>query len=83
MTKIDQHLAARIAEARKRSGTRVEDAAKALELSTMDYNHLELGNTRVDARSLAILARLYDRPIRWFYDGLPGQSVFDKTATGK
>jgi transcriptional regulator with XRE-family HTH domain len=82
MNKIDRHLAARISEARKRSGIRLEDAAKVLELSTIDYNHLELGNTRVDARSLAILAKLYDQPIRWFYAGLPGQSVFDKSVSG-
>jgi len=82
MNRIDQHLAARIAEARKRSGTRLEDVADALELSTTAYTHLELGNARVDARTLAILARLYNQPIRWFYAGLPGQSVFDKSASG-
>lgn len=83
MSRIDQHLAARIAEARKRSGIRLEQAAETLELSTIAYTHVELGNTRVDARTLAILAKLYDQPIRWFYSGLPGQSVFDKSASGK
>jgi len=83
MNKIDQHLGLRISEARQESAIRESDAAAALELSIEEYSRLEKGEVRVDARSLAILARLLKRPIGWFYSGLPGQSVFDKSASGR
>ena len=78
--KIDKHLGMRIAQARSSSSISLDAVAAALELSVADYDALERGERRVSAFALAILSRQFDRPISWFYEGLPGQSVFRRDA---
>ena len=38
---------------------------------------METGAVRVTSLLLARAARVLDFPLSWFFDGLPGQEVFD------
>lgn len=80
---IDQHIGKRLTEAREASGTSIEDAASALEISADGYSAMENGKTRINALSLAKLSRLFGYSISWFYLGLPGQTVFEDTKSSK
>lgn len=80
MRTIDKHLGMRIAQARSDSGISPDAVAAALELSVADYGALERGEQRVSAFVLANLSRLFGRSISWYYEGLPGQSVFNRDA---
>ena len=77
---IDQHLGARLAEARRSSGISLIAAAAAANMSGPEYTAIETGKTRIPAFVLARLSRLFGRPVSWFYQGLPGQAVFDKAS---
>lgn len=83
MANIDQHLGARLAAARQSSGLSESEAAAAIETSGPEYAAMERGEVRIRAIFLARLGRLFDQPISWFYEGLPGQTVFEKSAGTK
>ena len=78
MESIDQHLGARLAEARQSRGLSEAAAASAIKASGDEYAAIERGEVRIRAIFLARLGRLFDQPISWFYQGLPGQAVFEK-----
>ncbi|MEM9570352.1 MAG: helix-turn-helix transcriptional regulator [Pseudomonadota bacterium] len=80
MRTIDKHLGMRIAQARSDSGVSLDEVAAALEVSVAEYAALERGEQRVSAFVLANISRLFGRSISWFYEGLPGQSVFKRGA---
>lgn len=80
MRTIDKHLGMRIAQARSDSGVSPDAVAAALEVSVADYDALERGEQRVSAFVLANVSRLFGRSISWFYEGLPGQAVFNRGA---
>ena len=76
--KIDKHLGARIGVAREESGVERLDLAAAMGVSDHDLSAIEFGQVRIRASLLARAAVRLNRPIRWFYEGLPGQAVFDR-----
>ena len=78
MQGIDQHLGRRIADARQRSGLSAEQLAEGLGIKTDLLHKYETGEVRIPALCVARCARLLDRPLKWFFDGLPGQYVFDQ-----
>lgn len=78
---IDQHLGARLAEARRSSGISLDAAAAAISKSGSEYTAIECGEIRIPAIALARLARLFGKPVSWFYQGLPGQGVFNKATS--
>ena len=45
---------------------------------------METGDLRVSALRLARISRNLDKPLSWFFEGLPGQEVFeDKKARAR
>lgn len=79
---IDAHLGKRIAQARQDAGTLAHAVAEQLDLPVSTYHGIERGERRVSALDLARISRLFGLPIGWFYQGLPGQSAFDRSAKG-
>lgn len=75
---IDQHLSARIAEARKNLGLSISDVAHSIDLSVQALTEIESGKVRISAFSIAQLSRALSVSPRWFYFGLPGQDAFDR-----
>lgn len=80
---IDQHLGARLAEARRLCGLDKAEVASAIGKSGPEYAAIERGELRIRAIYLARLGRLFGQPVSWFYQGLPGQAVFDKASRAK
>ena len=76
--RIDKHLGARIANARTEQQIGLADLAAVLDITDQEFLALEQGLVRIRAGELARLACHLDRSISWFYDGLPGQAVFDR-----
>lgn len=81
--RIDKHLGARVADARRSSGVSQALAAEAIEKSVQEYTLLENGEVRIRAVDLARMSRLFERPVSWFYQGLPGQAVFENAVSSK
>lgn len=75
---IDQHLSAKIVEARENLGLSISDVAGAIGLSAMALTEIESGKVRISAFSIAQLSRALNVSPRWFYFGLPGQDAFDQ-----
>ena len=76
--KIDKHLGARITLAREENGLELDHLALAMGVSSQEMSEIEDGLVRVRASILARSAVNLNRSIGWFYDGLPGQAVFDR-----
>lgn len=75
---IDQHLGLRIAEARHKSGISRSETALKIDITEHLLTAFETGRVRIPALYLSRIARLLNRPLSWFYGGLPGQSAFDQ-----
>lgn len=67
ITEIDVYVAKRLLAARKGSGLSQSDAAHAVGLSFQQVQKYELGKNRISSGKLAVLARLYSKPIAWFF----------------
>lgn len=76
--KIDKHLGARITLAREENGIELVELASAMGVSSRELAEIEDGRIRVRASILARSAVNLNRSIGWFYDGLPGQALFDR-----
>lgn len=76
--RIDKHLASRIKSLRQETGLSPADMAAEMSLSELDYVAIENGKVRIGALDMARIAQTLRRPVRWFYEGLPGQAVFDR-----
>ena len=76
-SEIDRHLGRRISEAREQRGQSQDQLAKSIDVETDQLNSVESGEARVASLLLARVARALDLPLSWFFDGLPGQEVFD------
>ena len=74
---IDQHLGQRIAEARHMAGINCHQLATGLGISVDRLTRFETGQDHIPALCVALCARLLNQPLKWFFDGLPGQYVFD------
>lgn len=76
--KIDKHLGARISMAREENGVQLKKLACAMGVTDRELSAIEQGQMRVSAVVLARAAINLDRTIGWFYEGLPGQLVFEQ-----
>jgi len=76
-SEIDRHLGRKILEARKQRGQSQDSLAKMIDVDPAKLNAVESGDERVASLLLARIARALDLPLSWFFDGLPGQEVFD------
>lgn len=74
---IDQHLGRKISEARTLTNKTVAQLAAEIGVDVDLLERMEVGVQRVDALSLARCSKALDRPIQWFYAGLPGQTKFE------
>ena len=79
---IDQHLGHKIAHARRASRWQVNELAEEIGVTAAELERMETGRTRISALHLARCANVLKRPLSWFYDGLPGQSKFEKSKLG-
>ena len=77
---IDEHLGAQIRAARMERGVTIEHLADLIQDDPEIVKAMEAGRTRVSAIRLARISRGLDKPLSWFYAGLPGQDVFDRKA---
>jgi len=73
---IDRHLAARIVRGFDEAGFTADCAAERLDIRREDYLAIEQGKRRIDAFLIAKVSSLIGKPVRWFYEGLPGQHIF-------
>ena len=76
--RIDQHLAAKIVEARERLGLSQVDAARRSDIPAQQLAIFERGTVRIPALAIASLSRALGVSPAWFYKGLPGQDAFDR-----
>lgn len=53
------------------------ELAARLEIDESTLDAMEAGEMRIASLNLARIARDLELPLRWFFDGLPGQDVFD------
>ncbi len=83
MSPIDQHLGARISSARRALGRSEADVAEAIEVSVEDYKSMEAGTVRIKAIYMSRVSSELRQPLKWFYEGLPGQDAFDQIQTPK
>lgn len=75
---IDRHLACRIARAIDEAGLTPEIAAEKLGLRIEDYLAVEQARVRIGAFMIARVASVTRKPVGWFFEGLPGQQIFDR-----
>ena len=61
-------------------GVTIEHLADFIQDDPEIVKAMETGKTRVSAIRLARISRGLDKPLSWFFDGLPGQEVFDGKA---
>ena len=73
---IDKHLGERIALARRDSHTELDWLAAQIETCPETLRAFEIGERRIPALYLARCAKALNRPLKWFFEGLPGQDVF-------
>lgn len=76
-TEIDRHLGRRILEARTERERDRGDIARIIDSDVATVEAMEAGRVRVASIALARISRALDLPLSWFFDGLPGQDVFD------
>lgn len=75
---IDQHLGAKITQAREKLGLDQSDLAEKIEIPLQRLSEFERGTVRIPAESIARLSRALGVTPGWFYTGLPGQDAFDR-----
>jgi len=74
---IDRHLGARIAEARRELGLTHQKLGALIESDPEQIEAMEEGRLRVSSLVLARISRCVDKPLSWFFAGLPGQEIFE------
>ena len=68
---IDAHVALRLKAARLAIGMSQESAGKHLNLTFQQMQKYEHATNRISAGKLATLARIYGKPVAWFFEGAP------------
>lgn len=64
-------LSERLVLARKDARILQKDAAAALKIPPSVLCNVESGNRKIDIAELYALARLYKKPMEWFFENLP------------
>jgi transcriptional regulator with XRE-family HTH domain len=72
ITSTDRHVAGRIRQARLMAGMTQEATGDALGLTFQQIQKYEKGTNRVGSGKLAALAKLYGKPVAWFFEGVDG-----------
>jgi transcriptional regulator with XRE-family HTH domain len=67
---IDRHIGQRVQLARAMLGYEADAVAKALGISEVELRAMEAGG-RIGADALFALAKILEKPVSYFYDGLP------------
>jgi len=76
-SKIDRHLGRRILEARSHRDQSLDALAQMIDVDPAVLNAMETGQSRIASLLLARVSRALDFPLGWFFEGLPGQDVFE------
>jgi len=71
ISEIDAHVGARVRRLREIRGLSREAIARAFEITHQQVQKFETGQNRISAGRLAVIAKMLDVPIAYFYDGLP------------
>lgn len=79
-TAVDKHIAQRLRAARTSAEMSQTEAGKILGVTFQQLQKYEKGTNRVGAGALAVLARIYGRPVGWFFEGAPDSLVIDGQA---
>ena len=66
---IDAHVALRLKAARLAIGMSQQTAARHLNLTFQQLQKYEKGTNRISSGKLAVLARIYGKPVEWFFEG--------------
>ncbi len=74
-SEVDAYVAKRLRGARLEAGLTQEIVGKELGLTFQQLQKYEKGSNRISAGRLASLARIYRKPIGWFFEGAPGPSL--------
>nr|WP_070960287.1 helix-turn-helix transcriptional regulator [Hyphomonas sp. Mor2] len=74
---IDRHLGRKIKDAREQAGRTQAELAQRLQIEESTLEAMEAGEVRIASLNLARIARDLELPLSWFFEGLPGQDVFD------
>lgn len=80
---IDRHLGRRILQARSAIGRDQQDVASAIGTTLDEYKAMEAGVKRIDALYMARLSAELGQPLKWFFEGLPGQDPFNSIRIAK
>jgi transcriptional regulator with XRE-family HTH domain len=83
ITAIDRHVARRIKIARQESGLSQMSVAERVGMTYQQLYKYENGEDRIYSGRLALLAHIFEKPIHWFFEGAPIQSVLKATASKK
>lgn len=75
---IDRFLACRVTRAIEEAGLSPEEAAKRLGICLEDYLAVEQATVRIGAFMINRIATVTNKPVKWFFEGLPGQATFDR-----
>jgi transcriptional regulator with XRE-family HTH domain len=66
---LDVHIGRRLRQAREAMGFSLLMSGEIIDVGQQQMSRFELGHNRLSASQLYRLARAYDRPISWFYEG--------------
>lgn len=61
----------------------VEELAELIQDTPEHIMAMEAGSIRVPSLALARISRIVDKPLSWFFEGLPGQDVFESDSETK
>ena len=74
---IDKQLGEKIAQARAESDRELAWLAEQIETSEETLIGFESGERRIPALYVARCAKALNKRLKWFFEGLPGQDVFE------
>lgn len=83
ISEIDRELARRLYVARTQSSLTIAELADAIGVANATYQAIERGEERISSLDLARLAMTHALPIAWFFETLPGQSIFTRQRADK
>jgi transcriptional regulator with XRE-family HTH domain len=78
---FDHHIAGRIRARRMVLGMSQETLGKSLGVTFQQIQKYEKGTNRVSGGRLWEIAKLFNTPIVWFYDEMPGGEIVETAAS--